>query len=508
MLLLCLFMFLAPGALIVFAFSAQLPFWQEFITGSLFHYLVNTLFLVFGGGMICLLWGLSTAWLTAHYRFPLHQSLRWLLLLPFACPTYLSGFIYADLLDGYVASARTIYSGMLLFGLGLYPYVYVFSRAAFNEQSVDYRLAARSMGLNPVQVFWRITVPMALPFVSFGCLLAVIEIINDFGLVNHYAINTLSLGIYRTWLGLGNFGAAVQLSLCLLVLLGIILYGENYLLRKRKRFENISRRRHLPIHQLATPMGWIACFWCCMPILFGFVIPVAYLGYGALNQTTPFVKSLWLPLANTFTLVGTVIFCCLLVGLMINYATRPLGPKWQTLGQSINLCYALPGTLMGLAVISLFTRLHHLSDVVLLGGFVGLVYAYLVRFTPPANRMLHNSLEQITPSIEKAARGFGVTGLTLFRRIHLPLIQTSLLSAVIIIFAEAVRELPLALMLRPFNFETLATYTYQYVSDEQLRAAAPPALLLICAGVPALYILNRLISRVRGDEILYQRAKN
>ena len=496
-------MFLPPGALLVFAFSAQSAFWQEFITGSLFYYLANTVLLAFGGGMICLLWGLSTAWLTAHYRFPLRQPLRWLLLLPLACPAYLSGFIYADLLDGYVASARTIYSGMLLFGLGLYPYVYVFSRAAFNEQSVDYKLAARGMGLNPTQVLWRITFPMALPFVSFGCLLAVIEIINDFGLVNHYAINTLSLGIYRTWLGLGNFSAAVQISVCMLFLLAILLVGENYLLSQRKRFENISRRRNLHIHQLSSTMGWLACLWCFLPILLGFIIPVAYLGYGALSQTTPFSNSLWSSLANTLLLVGIVILCCLLAGIMMNYATRPLNAKWRSLGQSINLCYALPGTLMGLAVISLFTRINHLLDLAILsGGFVALVYAYLVRFTPPANRMLHNSLEKITPSIEKAARGFGVAGLPLFRRIHLPLIQTSMLSAVIIIFAEAVKELPLALMLRPFNFETLATYTYQYVSDEQLRAASTPALLLIGAGIPALYLLNRLISRARSEEML------
>ena len=497
-------MFLSPAALLILAVAGEEFSYQSgFPVRSLAYYLGNTVVLSLGGGAMCLLWGLSAAWLITHYVFPLRRQLRWLLLLPLACPVYLSGFIYADMLDGYPVSVRNMFTGILLFGINLYPYVYIFSRVAFDQQSADYPLAARSLGLNPNRVFWRVHLPMALPFVSFGFFLAVIEIVNDFGLVSYYAINTLSLGIYRTWLGLGSFSTALQLSLWLLLLLAVILLIENRLIGRRKRFENMSRGRKLSVSSLPPLPGMAACCFCLLPIIIGFVIPTGYLVYGASKQLPSFALSLLQPFANTLLLTITVILCCTLVGLTINYATRPLGSAWRAFGQSINICYALPGTLMGLAVIWIFTRINDLAGMSLLGGgLLALVYAYSVRFSSPMNRMLHNSLEKITPSVEKAARGFGISRLALFRKIHFPFIKTSILGATLIIFAETAKELPLALMLRPFNFETLATYTYQYASDERLAAASLPALALIAAGIPALYLLNLLISGKRGEHIV------
>lgn len=482
-------------ALVVLGFLSPLGKWNP----ALPAYLLNSFLLVAGGSGACLLWGVSSAWLLVNYSFPLHKALGWLALFPLACPAYLTGFVYSDLFEGFFA-IRSIWVAMIIFGSALFPYVYIFTRAAFIQQSLDYQLAGHSLGLSRWQNFYRISVPMALPFISFGCLLAIIEIINDFGLVDHYAINTLSLGIYRTWLGKGDFASAVQLSLLVLGILALLMAGEAFLLRQQKRFENLSRQRSLRVKRLAPWQGLAACCWCLIPITIGFIFPVGILLVKFLYHSGwDDISAFWAPLRNTFVLAGLTIFFCISLALALNYIARSAPRPLRITAQTINLCYALPGTLLGLAIIALLSKMNGY----LLGGLFALLYGCIVRFTPPANRIIHNSLEKITPSVARAARGLGLKKIEQLRFIHWPLLKGSILSSMIIIFAELLKELPLTLMLRPFNFDTLAISIYQYASDERLYAAAGFALLLILAGLPALYFLNRLVIRTRAEQILH-----
>ncbi len=497
--MICLIIFLPVVTLAGIALRAPMNVWGELLTVHLPPYLKNTILLVVGGGLLCLLWGTSTAWLVANFDFPLRKTLRWLLLLPLACPVYISGFIYSDLLGGFLPGVHSIPAAIFLFGAGLYPYVYVFTRAAFMEQSLDYQWAAQTLGLSRLQILGRVSLPMALPFISFGLLLATIEIINDFGLVNHYAINTISLGIYRVWLGMGNFSGAVILSLFMLFLLGIMMLCEGYLLTKRKRFENQSRHKHFSLQQLGMAQAIAAIIWCTVPVLLGFAIPCLALIYYAIT-THDIIPNLVAPLWNTLSLVAMAIFLCIACALVVNYTARNVNRTLRFFAQSINLCYALPGTLLGLACIAFFGIINNqLADYASISGIVILLFAYIVRFTPPANRAIHNNLEKITPSVELAARGFAVTRFEMFRKIHLPLLKAAILSSSVIIFAELLKELPLVLILRPFNFETLATFTYQYATDERLGAASFPALLLIISGLPILYLLNILVGNARKE---------
>ena len=483
--------------------QTPLPLWGELVSIHLPPYLLNTILLTFGGGFLCLLWGSSCAWLVTNYSFPASRLLSWALLLPLACPVYISGFIYSDLLGGLLPWIHSITAANILFGVGLYPYVYVFSRAAFLNQSLDYQWAAQSMGLGPIQVLMRVSLPMALPSISFGLLLAIIEIINDFGLVNHYAINTLTLGIYRVWLGMGNYSGALVLSVFVLGILAFIMFAEAYIVSKRKRFENQSGHKKIPLRKLEAAYAIAAIIWCLVPFALGFAIPLFFLFYyaaGALDSVPLLADSLLSLLGNTFLVIALAIGLCIGFALIINFSGRNLNSRLGFIFQSINFCYALPGTLLGLACIAFWGVVNNAAgDYFSIGGLFILLFAYVVRFTPPANRSIFNNLEKVTPNMELAAKSFALNRFEIFKNIYLPLLKASILSSSVIIFAEILKELPLVLILRPFNFETLATFTYQYASDEQLNIAAFPAILLIIAGLPVLYFLNRLASYSRKE---------
>ena len=246
------------------------------------------------------------------------------------------------------------------------------------------------------------------------------------------------------------------------------------------------------------------CVWCLIPLIIGFIVPTSFLLIKFLKHFEWNDSFLFLqPVSNTLLLAALTMGLCTFMALTLNYTARSAPRQLRFFAQSVNLCYALPGTLLGLAIIALLSRISNLTDGYLLsGGLFALLYGYIVRFTPPANRIIHNSLEKITPSIEKAAQGFGLRKMELIRLIHIPLLKGSIFSSLVILFTELLKELPLTLMLRPFNFDTLAISIYQYASDERLDAAAGFALLLIFAGLPALYLLNYLISKTRAERIL------
>ena len=497
--------FLPLLALSFFAMGISLDNWAVLLTEHIPPYVVNTLLLVLGGGLVCLLWGVSCAWLTANFNFYGRRYISWMLILPLACPVYISGFIYSDIFAAIVPGFHGIPVASLLFGAAFYPYVYILSLAAFRQQSMDYVWAAQTMGLNDWQIFKRISLPIALPFISFGMLLATIEIINDFGLVNHYSINTMSLGIYRVWLGLGDFNGAVGLSLITLVVLMVIMIAEAYLIGKRKRYENQSRHSPVRVKRLAAVPGTLCLLWCLLPIVVGFFAPVAILSYYAID--TLYItggarfQELGQALANTLSLALLAIAVILICAILINYSARRLSKFWRVAGQSINICYALPGTLLAFTCILFFSKLNQLlPEYLAIGGLTVLIFAYTIRFIPPANRSIYNGLLQITPPLEMAARIFAIKPLTLLTKIHLPLLKGALISSCLIIFAELLKELPLVLILRPFNFETLASFTYQYANDERLGLAALPALIIIFTGVPVLYLLHRYLNRSRGEK--------
>ena len=490
--------------LVSFATDVPADRWSLLIQTYIPPYASNTLILVLAGGFICLLWGLSCAWITTNFKFPGRKQLSWLLILPLACPVYITGIVYSDLFAGIFINFHGIPAASIIFGSALYPYVYIFSRFAMREQSVDYIRAAQTMGLSRWQILRRILLPLALPFVSFGLLLAVIEIINDYGLVNYYSVNTIALGIYNVWLGLNDFNGSVLLALFAIGLLLLIFVAETYLLSKRPRYEGQSRHSPLEVVRLPRGKGLLCLAWCLLPLTVGFILPVALLLSNALMGLDALggiiASDLMSALYNTLFVLVSVIVLAVLCSLAINFSARHLGKPWQLLGQSVNICYTLPGTLLAFTCIIFVTRINQELPLALqISGILVLVVACTIRYSPPANRSIHNTLQKMTPSLEMAARIFSESKWRMFSKVHFPLLKSAILLGSLIIFIEVIKELPLVLLLRPFNFETLASFAYQYASDSRLAVASIPALGIILVSTPILYWLNRLTNNLRQE---------
>ena len=398
--------------------------------------------------------------------------------------------------------------------LALYPYVYLMARAAFREQSVCALEVGRALGCGPWGVFWRVGLPLARPGVVIGVAIVGMETMADFGTVEFFAVQTLTTGIFTTWLEAHNVGGAAQIAIVMLAFV-LLLLGLERAGRRGKRFHHMSRRyRPIAREPLRGVRGWIVFVLCALPVLLGFVIPtvtIAWHGFEHLEQWSE--PAFWRALMHTGALAGSAALIACLVGLFMVYGARtsPLVlPRW--LAQATALGYAAPGAVIAVGVlVPLGTFDNWLADTVeattgidigliLTGSAAAVVFAYVVRFVVIAQGSIDGALGRVTPSMELAARTLGSGRGGVLARVHIPMIRGSVLTAALLIFVDAVKELPATLILRPFNFETLATTVYNAASLEQLAEAGPAALAIIVVGLLPVAILARSLSRSRPGE--------
>ncbi len=477
--------------------------------------------------LVVVLWiGVSTGWLVAAYDFPGRRALSWMLVLPLSTPAFVMAYAYTDFLASYGALQRGFraLTGLqvgeywfpdihswpaagLFLGLALYPYVYLLARAAFADRSPSLADAARSLGMSRRRAWWRITWPVARPAVVAGCALALMETLADFGTVAYFSVDSFTAGIYRAWQAMGDRVGAARLGTMLLVLVVALLLVERGQ-RGRMQF-HVRNPRPAPRIRLQGGAALRATLVCTLPFVFGFALPATLLATEWIDGGAVLDSRLPDWIRNTAILAGGGVLVVLPGALVATYAAR-LGAAPMLRGALVlaNTGYALPGVVLGVGLLILsgwldrmFAPLTSAVGMPALfagGSAIACIYAYAVRFFSVAYQGIESGLARIGPSMDQSARSLGRRPLQVLREIHWPLMRRSVGAAALLVFIDCLKELPATLVLRPFDFDTLAVVTYQFASDERLAEAALPALMIVLVGaIPVVWLSRVALSEKR-----------
>ncbi len=481
--------------------------------------LSNTFWLVLGVGVGVSVLGVTLAWLTAMCAFPGRRHFQWLLLLPMAMPAYVTAFAWLGLFDitglvpswlrehglaGWLPSIGTRGGVIFVMTMSLYPYVYFIARGAFRDQGLDLVDVARALGVSRLAAFFRIALPMARPAIVAGVLLVLMETLADFGTMAVFNYDTFTTAIYQAWFSLYSLPAASQLA-SILVLLVISLLTVEHLLRSRKRYSRERPGHARQLIELHGTQSVLACALCCLVFLVGFVVPVAQIGYwtmtaGIADLDMRYIGFAWHSLQ--LALMGSGLVCAL--ALVLAYARR-LHPT-PALRATVRLAgsgYALPGTVLAVGIFIplaaldrwLAGQLQQLFgmqvDVILQGTLWVMLCAYCARFLAVGLGPVESGLGSISLSVDEAAQSMGVTALQRVRRIHLPMLRGSMLTAAALVFVDIMKELPITLMTRPFGWDTLSVRVFEMTSEGEWERAALPALLIVLVGILPIVVLTR-----------------
>jgi len=513
-------------AVIVAALTGTTESWVHLTETVLPRYTFTTLKLVALVGCGTFVMGTATAWLVTTCRFPGVRLFEVLLALPLAFPAYVLAYAYTDLLDhpGWVQSTlrdvmgwgprdywfpeiRSLGGAALMLSLVLYPYVYLLARAAFLTQSLGGYQAARVLGKGPWGAFLTVSLPMARPAIAGGVLLTVMETIADFGTVAHFGVQTFATGIYQAWFSFGDRGAAAQLALCLLSVALVLAVLERVQRGAAKRYPSGGGR--LPPQPLG---GWAAAgamAACAFPVIFGFVLPLVVLGNMALDSGVSLVSDRYLGfMRNSLILAGTAASVTLLAAVCVGMIARlRRGRVTRSLTLVAGIGYAVPGGVIAVGLLVPLAALDNGLDawmrdsfgistgLLVTGSLALMLAAYTIRFLAAAINAYESGASAVNPNLDSAARVLGVSPVRTAIRVHTPLLAPSLATAALIVFVDVMKELPATLILRPFNFDTLAVQAFRLASDERLAGAAVPSLVIAAIGLVPTILLCRRISR-------------
>ncbi len=498
--------------------------WPHLIATTLPRYLVNTGILMVGVGVLTAVVGTGTAWLVVMYRFPGRRWLQWALLMPLAVPAYVGAYALVDFLEfagpvqtglraimGWQSAAdywfpaiRSRGAAVLVLAAASYPYVYLLARAAFREQSGASFEVARALGVGPWGRFWRVGLPLARPAIAAGVAVVMMEAVNDFGTVDYFAVQTLTTGIFSIWLQGGNLGGAAQISVCVLVLIVILVTLEKVSRRKSRFYGSARGQRPVSPEVLRGRAGVLAALACLIPVAFGFALPVLVLLGHALSQADWVDPGLAQALIHTLTTGGIAAVLTVGGGLFMVYGVRLSGKSLPRLLMPVTaIGYAAPGAVLGIGILVPLAALDnrvadavlaltgHDPGLILTGTATAIVLAYCVRFFAIAQGAADAALGRVSPSLPMAARSLGRTAGQTLRAVHLPLIRASIGSTLLLVFVDCVKELPATLLLRPFNYDTLATRVQGQASLENIAGAAPAALMITALALVAVGLLAR-----------------
>ena len=496
--------------------------WSHLYEYVLFDYISNSLILVVGVGIVVFFLGTITAWTVTNYNFCGRNIFEWALILPLAIPPYILAYTFTGLFDPYgdanifireilgldesvivFPGVRNIYGAIIVFGFTLYPYVYLVSRSAFINQSKSMIEASRLLGLNQIQVFYKLALPIIRPAAIGGMMLVVMETLSDFGAVDHFAIETFTTGIFRTWYGLYDIQTAMQLASLLLITVGVF-----YIVEKNSRGKGIytsSNSTFSPNSEVVLSgfKAFLAFLICFLPIFIGFILPIIELSLWAYEVNMAFFNDKFFQNSiNSFTLSIVTGLICAALALLINFSIRfkPSG-LIKRLSSLLSIGYAVPGLILAVGMVQLLVGLDSLVfsnlDIVLTGSIFGLLLAYIIKTYALANSSIESGYERISNSIDDSSRILGSSGWNMLINIHTPLMKTALLTSVLLVMSEVVKELPATLILRPFNFETLAVSTYIYASEERMLQAAAPAIAIVLVGLIPIIFLSKMIRSSR-----------
>ena len=518
-------------AVIFISFTPSDDIWAHLVSTVLPLYISTTLLLMVGVGVGTLVIGVGTAWLVSMCRFPGKSMFEWALLLPMAMPAYVIAYLYTDILeyagpiqtllrdlfgwtmkrDYWFPEIRSLGGAISMMTLVLYPYVYLLSRAAFMEQSICVLEASRVLGRGPLRSFFSVALPLARPAIIIGVSLVLMEALNDFGTVDFFAVSTFTLGIYDVWLNMNNVAGAAQLAAVLLLFVMVLVLAERFARRKKRFHHTTSKYKALPGYQLE---GWarrVAVIACALPVVFGFVLPASILAsYSFIHYETAMNTDFLGYAFNSFMLSSVAAVLAMIIGIFMAYGVRLRNERLlKVMVRLASLGYAVPGSVLAVGVLvtlgtvdngidGFMRQTFGISTGLLFSGTIAAVtFGYLVRFLALAFGSVEASLGKVTPSMDGASRSLGHGALSTLRRVHLPMIRGSILTASMMVFVDCMKELPLTVILRPFNFHTLATFVHQYASDEQLGEASLAALSIVGFGILPVIVLSLAITRSR-----------
>jgi iron(III) transport system permease protein len=519
---------------ISFIFNPATDTWQHLVDTVLRDYISNSLLLMLGVAVGAGSIGVTTAWLVSTYEFPGRSLFTWSLLLPLAIPAYIIAYTYTGMLEAggpvqswiresfelsygqyWFPEVRSLLGAVCMFSLVLYPYVYLLARSAFLDQSVCALEAARTLGCGPWRSFFSVALPLARPAIVAGMSLALMETLADYGTVQFFGISTFTTGIFRTWFSLFDETAAGQLAALLLSFVFVLIMLERWSRKRSKFHHSTNRYQSLPSIKLSRRRALICTILCLTPLLLGFVLPFIQLVVWALMTWQEMIDKTFVSLVkNSFLLAGGASFITLIAGLLLAYGNRIKPNKMQALLTRLSaMGYAIPGTVIAIGVMIPFGKIdnaidawlrshfNYSSGLIFSGTIFILLFAYTVRFLSVSLQTVESGLGHIRPSMDEASRSMGYSSFETLRYVHLPIMKGSLLTALIIVFVDVLKELPATLVLRPFNFNTLAVRAFELASDERLADASTAAIAIVLAGIVPVIILSRTINLSRAGYV-------
>ena len=524
------FIFIAPIILVLSSlFYGYSDNWFHLYNYVLSEYIINSIFLILGVSFFVVLIGVLSSWLVTNFDFFGKSFFEWALILPLAVPPYILAYTFTEIFDTYGSantllsniflfdekkvffpSVRNIYGAIAVFSFTLYPYVYLVSRMAFVNQSISIIEAGRILGLSRVGAFFKLSIPLIRPAIFAGLALVIMETLSDFGAVEHFAIATFTTGIFRTWYGMYDLNTAMQLASLLLIFVTIFLVFER-LSRKKAAFvsSNSLYKKH-KVMKLKGSYSFFAMLFCLIPVFVGFILPIIELINWTINYKLDFFNRDFLKSAfNSLLLALIAAFLCTMIAFLINFTARYQGNKLLSfLSSTLMLGYAVPGLILAIGITQLLTIIDNsfnlfTIDIVLTGSLIGLIIAYIIKSYALSNSTIESGFQRISNSLDDISKTLNISGIKLMYKIHFPLLRTGLLTSILLVGSEVIKELPATLILRPFNFETLAVSAYNYASEERMYEAAAPSIAIVIVGLLPIIILSRMIKNSRPGETLW-----
>jgi len=522
-----LLFFLAPILIILSSvFADYSENWSHIYEYVLGDYILNSLILVSGVSLLVMIIGSLTAWLVSNYQFFGKRFFEWGLILPLAIPPYILAYTFTGLFDSYgtmneiarslfnleqnemlFPNIRNIYGAIIVFSFTLYPYVYLICRTAFLNQSRSMFEVGRTLGLSQASIFLKLALPLVRPALIAGTMIVAMETLSDFGAVDHFAISTFTTGIFRTWYGMYDLTTAMQLASMLLIFITFCLVIERTS-RKNANYSTIgSNFKPTQVTRLGS-LGSSVCFFVCfIPIFIGFILPILEILNWSLRFNTSFFNEQFFSISlNTVLLSILSAILCTFIAMIINFSIRYKNSSViKSINPFLNIGYAVPGLILAVGIVQLFVFLDNnilnsFEGYFLTGSLFGLIFAYIIKSYALANSTYEAGYQKISQTIDDSARVLKSTGLNLLFRVHFPILKTSFFTSILLVTSEVVKELPATLILRPFNFETLAVSTYIYASEERMVEAAAPATAIILIGLIPIFFISQMIRASRLEK--------
>ena len=522
--------FISPVAIVLSSLFGQYSEnWSHLYNYVLSDYVINSFLLITGVSILTSLIGIITSWLVTNFNFSGKKFFEWALILPLSVPPYILAYTYTGLFDAsgsvntflieifnldistiIFPNIRNIYGAVMVFSFTLYPYVYLICRMAFVNHSKSIIESGRVLGLSRIGAFFNLSIPLIRPAIIAGLALVIMETLSDFGAVDHFAISTFTTGIFRTWYGMYDLETAMQLASFLLIFITIVLFTERISRRKMSfTFEN-SLYKKTDILKLRGIKNFSAFVICFLPIFMGFLLPIIELINWSISYNLDFFNSKFIKTSmNSIILAFVAALLCSMFALIINYSIRFLKNSFLSfLSSSLSLGYAFPGLILAVGIIQLLTFVDSLLitqslGLILTGSILGLIIAYIIKSYAMASSTIDSSYQRISTYVDDVSKTLGITGWKMLFKIHFPLIKTGVLTSALLVISEVIKELPATLILRPFNFDTLAVSAYIYASEERMFEAAAPSIAIVMVGLLPIFFLSRMIRESRPGSSIW-----